>query len=115
MQYILIVNYSPWGSVLAGTALRIARAIAEAGHEVQAVFFREDGVYNSLTGTLSDEAATPLAESWVGVNRVHGTELLVCDSSWQRRLAGPPAQPFRSAGLVTLMEKVSRSDRVLTF
>ena len=115
MQYILIVNHSPWGSILAGTALRIALAIIEGGHQVQAVFFREDGVYNSLTGTLSDEAATPLAESWAAASRAHGTELLVCDSSWQRRLADPPAHPFRSAGLVTLMENVSRCDRVLTF
>lgn len=114
MQYILIVNESPWGSLLAGTALRLGRAVIEAGHALETVFFREEGVYHALLGTSSDEGATPLAESWAETSREHGTELLVCDSSWQRRLADPPSRPFQSAGLVALMHKVVACDRVLS-
>ena len=54
MKILVIVNESPWGSSLASTALRFVHAACAAGHEVPAVFFHNDGVYNALEGEVSD-------------------------------------------------------------
>ena len=115
MKILLVVNDSPWGSTLAITALRLARQIVSGSHTLEAVFFRGDGVYNAVTGTVADANTPEMAASWSGIARDGGTELMVCQSSARRRLASPPATPFREAGLVEFVDRLAACDRVLTF
>ena len=115
MNIILIINDSPWGSTLAATAVRLAKRFADTGHTLQAVFFREDGVYNCVPGTSSDPGTGDLAALWADLNKQHETELLVCQASVVRRLSGLPAAPFRQAGLVEIADRVADCDRVITF
>lgn len=114
VNIILIINESPCGSTLATTARRIARSILDAGHELQAVFFREDGVYNALAGTAGEPAADSPAPAWAELSERHGIDLMVCQSSAVQRLPGQPAAPFRIAGLVELMDRIASCDRVIT-
>lgn len=115
MVFLVIVNDSPWGSTLAATALRLARAAVDAGHRLDAVFFREDGVYNTILGTAADAGAPDLARSWSELAEGAGTALMACEASCRRRLKAPPDAPFRESGLVEFMDRVSGCDRVLTF
>ena len=85
-----------------------------AGHDLIAVFFREEGVYNCVPGTAGETGMRDLAAAWAGLNERHGVDLMVCQSSAVRRLSGPCKNPFREAGLVELMDRVAECDRVVT-
>lgn len=115
MNILLVVNDSPWGSTLAATALRMARAAVAAGHRLDAVFFRGEGVYNAIPGTAADPGTPELAEAWLRLSEAGNVELLVCQSSAKRRLNAPVAAPFREAGLVEFSDRLADCDRVLTF
>ena len=115
VKILLVVNDSPWGSTLAATALRVAQAILQAGHDLQAVFFREEGVYNAISGTLADGGLPEAAQAWSDVAEQAGTALLLCQSSVQRRLETTPGEPFRETGLVAFLDQLESCDRVVTF
>lgn len=115
LNIVVVINESPWGSTLTATALRVARGCADAGHCLIAVFFREDGVYNCIRGTATDEGLEDHAGSWVKLNRDHQSMLMVCKSSAARRLSEPLLPPFREAGLVELVDLIADCDRVITF
>jgi tRNA 2-thiouridine synthesizing protein D len=115
LKIIFVINESPWGSTLSSTALRIARSVLQANHELSTVFFREDGVYNGVADTANDSDAADLFDSWAGLNEQFGTSLLLCQSSVARRLSAPPGKPFRVAGLVEFVDLVADCDRVMTF
>jgi tRNA 2-thiouridine synthesizing protein D len=115
VKIILVVNDSPWGSTLSATAERIARAMVDAGHRLEAVFFREEGVYNAVASMAGHGEAADLAQCWAKLAEQAGTDLMVCQSSSTRRLDSPPAAPFREAGLVEFIDRLAACDRALTF
>ena len=86
MKILVIVNESPWGGSLGVTALRLACALTEAGEELSAVFFREDGVYHALPGRAADSGTPCLAGAWLTLAQEHAVPLLLCSSDAQRRL-----------------------------
>jgi tRNA 2-thiouridine synthesizing protein D len=115
MKILLVVNSSPWGSTLAVTALRFARAAIAEGMTVAAIFFREDGVFH-VSGSRATDAGTPaLSEAWPEFARSSGAKLLVCRSSGQRNLAQSPSGAFREAGLAEMIELMAATDRVVTW
>jgi sulfur relay (sulfurtransferase) complex TusBCD TusD component (DsrE family) len=114
MKILLIVNSSPWGSTLGVTALRVARAVIAEDMILSAVFFREDGVFQTRRSRITDAGTPALAESWAGLAADSDTRLLVCSSSSQRNFSDPASDPFREAGLAELMELMANSDRVVT-
>jgi sulfur relay (sulfurtransferase) complex TusBCD TusD component (DsrE family) len=115
MKLLIVVNESPWGSGLALTAYRLARAATHlAGHEC-AVFFREDGIYNALPGQVTDAGTEDLALSWAALAESHDTRLLLCRSSTQRRLIDCPPAPFQESGLTEMLELMHTVDRVVAF
>lgn len=119
MNCLVIVNESPWGSGLALSAFRFARAAHEHGLEVAAVFFREDGVYNALPGRVSDAGTPDLADAWRDLARQSGARLLVCRSSADRRLRDDQSTifsaPFEVSGLTVMFELVLGCDRTVSF
>ncbi|HKJ17467.1 MAG TPA: DsrE family protein [Xanthomonadales bacterium] len=114
MKFIFVINESPWGSTLPSSALRIAERVLEANHDL-AVFFREDGVYNVVAGTVSDSGTDDLAGAWLNLGETDRVDLMVCQASLARRLAETPKMPFRPASLVELTDLLSDCDRVVTF
>lgn len=115
MKALVIVNESPWGGSLGVTALRLSRAMIDNGLPLAAVFFREEGVYQSLEGRAVDSGTPSLAKSWLELSSQQQIPLLLCSSASQRRLENAPVEGFREAGLAEVMELMSSCDRVVTF
>lgn len=115
MKILVIVNDSPWGSTLAVTALRLARALLTDDLLVDAVYFRGEGVYNAIAGRAADNGTPVLADAWRLLSESRGIPLLLCSSAAQRRLDCAPADGFREAGLAEVLERMAACDRVLSF
>lgn len=113
---MIIVNESPWQTALAACALRFARACESAGLQIVAVFFREDGVYTALAGTVADAGTPELSAAWRELAALSGARLLLCSASSQRRLpAGSETPGFQQTGLADMLELMQQSDRVISF
>ena len=115
MKVLVIVNDSPWGATLPAAAVRLVRAMHSNGTEIDAVFFRGDGVYNALTGRAADAGTPELAAEWAALAGSSGFPLLLCSSAASRRLDSAPAGGFREAGLADVLERMAGCDRVVTF
>jgi tRNA 2-thiouridine synthesizing protein D len=116
VKCLVIVNESPWQTGLSACALRFARAAPNAGMDVLAVFFREDGVYNAMPGTVTDMGAPELAEAWKDLAARQASRLLLCSASSLRRLpAGGHDPAFEITGLADMLELTQQADRVVTF
>lgn len=116
MKCLVIVNESPWQTGLSACALRFARAAPQAGLQVLAVFFREDGVYNALPNTLADSGTPDLAQAWKEFAAGHASRLLLCSASSLRRLPSGSHDPaFEITGLADMLELTQQADRVVTF
>ncbi|MBT8061923.1 MAG: hypothetical protein HKO64_01545 [Xanthomonadales bacterium] len=117
MNIIIMVNASPWGSSLATTALRFVEAAGSAGHDISAVYFRGDGIYNMLEGPLSDDSLPPMKQAWAELAERRGFKLLLCSSDCARRV---PEAVFDNtvasqAGLARWWQLAGESDRMVSF
>lgn len=117
MKIIVMVNASPWGSSLSTTALRFVEAAGCAGHDISAVYFRGDGIYNMLEGALSDDSLPPLKQAWTDLAERLGFELLLCSSDCARRV---PVAVFDNtvasrAGLARWWQLADECDRMVSF
>ena len=115
MKILVVVNESPWGATLPVAALRLARAVVSDDHEIDAVFFRGDGVYNACRGRDTDAGTPDLAREWAAFSEAAGFPLLLCSASASRRLDSAPGDGFREAGLAEALERMAACDRVVTF
>ena len=116
MNCLLIVNESPWQSGLPLAALRFARAAEARGLHIAAVFFREEGVYHALAGTSAEAGSPDLQQEWREISTQHGTRLMVCSASGQRRLPpGSAVPPFVETGLADMLEEMQSAARLVTF
>ncbi len=115
MKVLVIVNQSPWGATLPVVALRMVRAMTSDDVEIDAVYFRGDGVYNALPGRAADTGTPNLAEEWSSLSETAGFSLLLCSSASSRRLDSAPGRGFREAGLAEVLERMADCDRVVKF
>ncbi|SFX04424.1 sulfurtransferase complex subunit TusD [Marinospirillum alkaliphilum] len=126
--FVLNICGAPYTSQAPLSALRFARAALAAGHQIQRVFFYQDGVLlaNALTCPPQDE--THLTREWQQLAANHQLELLVCVAAALRRgildqkeaarhgLAHHNlAEGFTLAGLGQLVDGMSSTDRLMTF
>ena len=116
MKCLIIVNESPWQTGLATCALRFAHAAEAVGLQISAIFFREDGVYHALGGTMADAGTPELTSSWRELAARTGARLLLCSASCQRRLpAAASAREFAQTGLADMLELMREADQLVTF
>ena len=119
MDILVIVNESPWGSTLAGTALRFTNAAIEGGCRVPAVFFQNDGVYNALCGQASDDGLPSPFDGWRHLADEHGVQLLLCSAAvarrYEERIRNELSGDFQQAGLARMWALTEDCDRVVTF
>jgi sulfur relay protein TusD/DsrE len=115
VKFLVVVNESPWASGLALCASRFVRAASASGHQISAIFFREDGVYNALPGELTDAGTPDLVKTWAELAAAADTRLLLCSSSRLRRLENNPSACFAESGLTEMFELMLQSDRVVSF
>jgi tRNA 2-thiouridine synthesizing protein D len=115
VKILVIVNVSPWSGSLAVTGLRLTRAMLSNGHEIGAVYFRDEGVYQAMGGRATDSGTPVLRDAWADLSRERGIPLLLCSAASQRRLERPPGGRFREAGLAEILELMRSCDRVVSF
>ena len=119
MDIMVIVNESPWGSSIASTAMRFVQAAHLAGNRVVAIFFKNDGIYNAQSGSMSDDGLISPANGWCEIGREKSTPLLLCPAASARRfdqaLIDKLPKEFRQAGLLEMWAIAQDCDRVVTF
>lgn len=116
MKCLVIVNESPWQTGLATCALRFVQAAEAVGLHISAVFFREDGVYHALGGTMADAGTPELTLCWRELAARTGTRLLLCSASCARRLPAAASTPeFSQTGLADMLELMQEADQLVTF
>ncbi|MBW7981322.1 sulfurtransferase complex subunit TusD [Enterobacillus tribolii] len=128
LRYALFVTGPAYGTQAASSAWQFARALIEAGHRLESVFFYREGVSNAnqLTAPASDEC--DLVRAWQQLAQEHEVTLNVCVAAALRRgvvsedearQLGLPAanlQPgFTLSGLGALAEAALRCDRIMQF
>ncbi|WP_299794828.1 sulfurtransferase complex subunit TusD [uncultured Shewanella sp.] len=127
-KFIIQVNGAAYASSASYNAYRFAEAALESGHQIERVFFYQDGVLN--TNTLNSPASDEfnLTEAWISLNNRYGTQLVNCVSAALRRgvLSKSEAsenqlnqwnmdKPFEMGGLGELVTGIEAADRVISF
>ncbi|WP_170287360.1 sulfurtransferase complex subunit TusD [Halioglobus maricola] len=128
MIYTLLVTSSPASGSGARTACAFAQAAIAAGHEVNRVFFLDEGTSTgSATAVFPQDEADRLAP-WVSLAEAHDIDLVLCISSAIKRgmldttearryeRAATTVHPaFTVSGLGQLVDAGAGADRLLTF
>ncbi|WP_241608277.1 sulfurtransferase complex subunit TusD [Rosenbergiella australiborealis] len=85
MRYAIVVTGPAYGTQNATSAWMFAKALLEAQHSIDSIFFYQDAVSNanSLTSPASDEH--DLVKEWVKLSKENKIELNICVSAALRR------------------------------
>lgn len=128
MRYLLLVTGPAYGTQQASSALLFAKALIEACHTLDSVFFYREGVSNAsqLITPATDEF--DMVKAWQDLSLQHHINLNVCVSAALRRgvtgkhEAQQPGLPaanlapgFQLSGLGALAESVLLCERVVQF
>ncbi|MGC8118986.1 sulfurtransferase complex subunit TusD [Marinobacter sp. VGCF2001] len=128
LSYTLVITGAPWATQAPQTALSLASALLQAGHQIDRVFLYGDGVHlaSALSAPPSDEQHWPrlwsefLAEHHIGGVACIASALRrgIVDQAEQARYelaANNLRAPFEIAGLGEWVDGNLKSDRVLYF
>ena len=128
MKFTLVVHAGPIDSQGSDTALRFARALLSAGHEIHRVFFYRAGVYNANAYTLAPQDERSLPDAWQALANSHQLDMVVCiaaavrrgivnekESSRYDKSGDNLAESMELSGLGQLIAASIESDRVITF
>ena len=117
MKIGLLVNEGPYNHQAADTAYQFARAVLAKGHQVQRVFFYNDGVNNASKLTEPPQDDRHIVNRWSKLAAEHGIDLVVCVAAGLRRglVEENLAPGFRISGLGQLVEAGIESDRLVAF
>jgi tRNA 2-thiouridine synthesizing protein D len=113
----VLVNEGPYNHQAADTAYQFARAALSKGHQVQRVFFYNDGVNNASKLTEPPQDDRQIVNRWSKLAEEHGIDLVVCVAAGLRRglVEDNLAPGFRISGLGQLVEAGIESDRLVVF
>lgn len=116
MNYVLAIR-QPVSSQGAYLAYQTAEAILAKGHQINQVFFFQDGVLNANKWISPASDEFHLLEHWKKLAKTHRLSLHLCISAAQRRgiVEQSVAEPFILAGLGEFSQAVLTADRLLTF
>ncbi|MDO6527984.1 sulfurtransferase complex subunit TusD [Motilimonas sp. 1_MG-2023] len=128
MRLAILVTAPAYGSQGSASAYMFTQAAIEMGHEIQGIFFYQQGVTNANNFTTPASDEDDLVKLWQTLAVAHGFSLDVCISAALRRgvvdsvsaqeqqLAAANLQaPFAMTGLGQLAELSSRADRLVQF
>ncbi len=128
MIYSLLVLSSPCSGQGCATALRFASAVLKRGHQIQRVFFLDEGTQAGASSIVTPQDEPDTASLWAEFGSQHGVELILCVSSALKRglLDAPEADryeknaatvhpAFEISGLGQLIDATMTSDRMITF
>ena len=127
MKFALIV-LSPPLSAASYSAYQFASAVLRNGHELQSVFFYQDGAYNGNAFATPPQDELNLAKLWPQLKQNSAVELIVCVAAGIRRGVfnseeakrhglsfGNLGDEFTLGGLGLLCDTATQVDRLLTF
>jgi tRNA 2-thiouridine synthesizing protein D len=117
MKFGLLVNEGPYTHQAPDTAYLFAKAALAKGHEIQRVFFYNDGVNNSSKLTDPPQDDRHIVNRWSRLAEEHGIDLVVCVAAALRRGIKDEnlAKGFRISGLGQLVETGIQADRLVVF
>lgn len=128
LRYGLVVNGSAYGTQASRQAFQFAQALIEQGHQLEKVFFYQDGVLNASSLILPANDEFNLTKAWQTLAQVHNVELETCVAAALRRgVIGQEeaelnkveqhnlAFGFQQAGLGGLATALLKFDRVIQF
>jgi len=128
MQYALLVLGAPFSSQAPLSALRFAHALLAQGHQLDAVFFHHDGVFNASTQLLASSEHADIYQQWLALHDKHDVKLDVCvtaakrrglidiDAATQQGSKGYSVMsPFELTGIGQLIDLQQRCDRFISF
>ncbi|SFB15117.1 sulfurtransferase complex subunit TusD [Azotobacter beijerinckii] len=123
-----IALFAPPHAPSSRRALRFAEAVLAGGHEINRLFFYQDGVYNASSGIVAPQDETDLAAQWRAFVERHELDAVVCIAAALRRgvLDAQEAQrygraavavmpPWELSGLGQLHEAAQQADRLVCF
>ena len=125
MRYVLAVSGANYGKQSAFIALQFAQALVAKGHQIQQIFFMQDGVSNANKFVSPANDELNLLKAWQTFHQQHQVPLHLCIAAAQRRgvvnemtsemTEVSVATPFILAGLGEFMQASLTCDRVLQF
>lgn len=125
MRYALLVTGPAYGRQHATSAWMFAKALTAAGHNLESIFFYQEGVMNAnhLVSAASDEHA--LIDAWVELSQAHEISLNICvsaalrrgvsDASSSQAVIGNLHSGFHFSGLGELAQAALTCDRLVQF
>ncbi|WP_114417786.1 sulfurtransferase complex subunit TusD [Marinospirillum perlucidum] len=127
-RFVLNICGAPYASGAPLSALRFARAALADGHQIDKVFFYQEGVQLATRLACPPQDEIHLTQAWQQLAQEHQLELLVCvAAALKRGLVDPKealrhgldtnnlAEGFTLAGLGELIAAMAQADRTLTF
>ncbi|GLO62122.1 sulfurtransferase TusD [Vibrio sp. MACH09] len=128
LSYTLLVNGAVYGSQSARNAYQFACALIEKGHQLDLVFFYQEGVNNGSSLVVPANDEFDLTAAWQALASQHNIRLETCvaaalrrgvisseESSLHHRDHYNLADGFAQAGLGSLAEALISQDRVVQF
>ncbi|NRD74140.1 sulfurtransferase complex subunit TusD [Shewanella sp. VB17] len=127
-KFIIQVNGSAYTSSASYHAYRFSKAALESGHDIQCVFFYQDGVLNSSSFNSPASDEFDLTSAWISLNQTYQVKLVNCVSAALRRgvLSKTEANeltidhwniqdPFEMGGLGELVTGIEKTDKLISF
>ena len=117
MKFGLLINEGPYNHQAADTAYQFARAVLAKVHQIQRVFFYNDGVNNASRLTEPPQDDRHIVNRWSKLAQENGVDLVVCVAAGLRRglVEDNLAPGFRISGLGQLVESGIEADRLVVF
>ncbi|WP_438281393.1 sulfurtransferase complex subunit TusD [Pseudomonas alabamensis] len=127
MRFAIAV-FSPAHAPSSRRALRFAEAILAGGHQIERLFFYQDGVHSASGNIVAPQDECDIAAQWRQFITEHQLDAVVCiaaalrrgvldaseSSRYQREAANLPA-PWVLSGLGQLHEAAQSADRLVCF
>ena len=127
-SFSLIIQGAPYTSQASVSALHFSRAALADGHEIQRLFFFQDGVHNASALIVPPQDELHLPKAWQELIQKHGIDAVVCAASALKRgilsdeeaaryekTTGNLLPGFTIGGLGLLVDALRNSDRLINF
>lgn len=125
MKYVLQITHSPQNGNASALGLSIAKSLLKCGHQLDLVFFYNDGVLQGNQFNYPAHDEPHFMKQWQCFAKENGVKLALCVAAAQRRgvvdhdssvdsMSYNLAQQFELAGLAQFGKAILMADRVIT-
>ncbi|GMT49548.1 MAG: sulfurtransferase TusD [bacterium] len=116
MKIAVLVLDGPYNHQASDTAYNFTKAAIEKGHEIEGVFFYNDGVINATKLMEPPSDDRNIAKRWSELGAT-GVKLTVCIAAAKRRGINDDVviDNAKISGLGQLVEMAVAADRLITF